>query len=104
MKVLEAFAHVLRAMRLDAGFTQAELAALAGLHANFISRLELASAQPTLETLFALGRALGCPPQLLVEKTFESGTTYRRGPRPKIASGLVRRKPGRPPKTPDAQK
>ncbi|WP_114471377.1 helix-turn-helix domain-containing protein [Pseudorhodoferax soli] len=102
MKVLDAFANVLRSMRLDADMTQAELAALAGLHPNFISRLELASAQPTLETLFALGRALGCPPQLLVEKTFEGGTTYRRGPRPKITTGAVKRKPGRPPKAPAA--
>lgn len=80
--------------------TQAELAAVSGLHVNFVGRLERASAQPTLESLFALGRALGCPPELLVEKTARLGTTYRRAPRPDALKAPVKRKASRPPKAP----
>src|SRR6218665_2596243 len=100
MKVGDAFASVLRGMRLEAEMTQAELAAASGLHVNFVGRLERASAQPTLETLFAIGRALGCPPELLVEKTARLGTTYRRAPRPDMLKAPIKRKPGRPPKAP----
>jgi len=99
MKVLEAFSSVLRKKRVTAGLTQAELAVVSGLHLNFIGRMEGGKAQPTLESLFALARALDCFPQSLVEDTLELTTSKRRAPRPDLAKKVVKVRPGRPKKT-----
>ena len=84
MKLTEAFALVLRSRRTEAGLTQAELAKGSGLHTNFVSRLELAKAQPTLESLAALARALNTTAVSLVEETENKSSALRRAPRPKL--------------------
>lgn len=83
MTLTEAFANVLKARRTAAGLTQAEVAMRSGLHANFVSRLELAKAQPTLESLGALARALETTTVSLVEETEQQATAVRRPPRPR---------------------
>ena len=99
MKVGEAFAIVLRERRLAANMTQAELATHSGLHLNFVGRLEGAKAQPTLESLFALARALDCSPQMLIEATVKLTSPKRLAPRPDASKGPPRVRPGRPRKT-----
>ena len=84
MKLTEAFAEVLRSRRTEAGLTQVELAKGSGLHSNFVSRLELAKAQPTLESLAALARALNTTVVSLVEETEKQSSALRRSPRPKL--------------------
>jgi transcriptional regulator with XRE-family HTH domain len=83
MKLTEAFALVLRSRRTQAGLTQAELATGSGLHAQFVSRLELAKAQPTLESVAALARGLNTTAVSLVEETEKMSSALRRAPRPK---------------------
>lgn len=83
MKLTEAFANVLRARRTAAGLTQVELAMRSGLHSNFVSRLELAKAQPTLESLGALARALETTAVSLLQETELQATAVRRPARPR---------------------
>jgi len=83
MKLTESFAQVLRSRRTAAELTQVELAFRSGLHPNFISRLELAKAQPTLDSIVALARALGTTAVSLVGETEALSTAVRRSARPK---------------------
>ena len=52
------FAARLRAKRVQAGLTQADLADRAGVAANYVSRLEAARAAPGIDTLERLADAL----------------------------------------------
>ena len=55
----QAFGGVLRELRTRAGMTQEAVALDAGLDRTYISMLERALRQPTLETVLVLSRALG---------------------------------------------
>ena len=63
------FGNVLREHRLKAGLTQEDLATDSELDRTYISLLELGKRQPSLETLFALGEALGTTASALVRDT-----------------------------------
>ena len=66
MNLLTAFGSALREVRRNANLTQADLAARAGLHVNFISKLERGGAAPTLETISSLSAALSIKPSRLL--------------------------------------
>jgi transcriptional regulator with XRE-family HTH domain len=53
------FGASLRAARLNAALTQADLAALTGVDQKYISRIENGTVNLTLETMAVLARALG---------------------------------------------
>lgn len=53
------FGEKLRALRLSAGLTQAQLAERSGLHQMGISKLEQGAREPTLATAQAIATALG---------------------------------------------
>jgi transcriptional regulator with XRE-family HTH domain len=57
-----------RALRLDAGLTLADLAAQAGLGKSTLAQIESGKANPSVETLWALGAALRVPFARLVEE------------------------------------
>lgn len=59
-------AENLRSLRLAAGISQEELADRAGLHRTYVSSVERAQRNVTLENIFALASALGVPPSELV--------------------------------------
>lgn len=63
-----AFGQVLKTQRLQAGFSQEELAFRAGMHTTTISLYERGERQPTLHTVFILSRALEILPATLVAK------------------------------------
>lgn len=48
------------------GLSQARLAEIAGVDRKTVNRIENGHYSPTLETLLALGTALGLPPHMLV--------------------------------------
>ena len=56
----------LRSRRLALGLSQAELAEIAKLSTEFVSRLERGRALPALPTLMVLCGALGCTPDDLL--------------------------------------
>ena len=55
-----ALARQLLHLREDAGITQEELAAAAGMTQGYVARIEAGAALPTLEAYTALSAALGC--------------------------------------------
>ena len=55
-----------RRLRLSAGLSQEELAARADLHRTYISSIERAQRNVTLENIFVLADALGTTPATLV--------------------------------------
>jgi transcriptional regulator with XRE-family HTH domain len=57
--VEQVFGEVLRELRTRTGKTQEAVALDAGLDRTYISMLERALRQPTLETVLSLSRALG---------------------------------------------
>ncbi len=64
----EEFGTTLRKLREAKRMTQGELAERAGFHRVFVTRLETgAEANPTLETIKALAKALGVRPSKLLE-------------------------------------
>lgn len=64
-------AENLKALRLSAGISQEELADRAGLHRTYVSSVERAQRNVTLENIFALARALGVNPSALVRLSSE---------------------------------
>lgn len=61
-------AHALRRERIRAGISASELARRAGISKATVSQLENAAAAPNVETLWALGDALGVPFSVFVEE------------------------------------
>jgi transcriptional regulator with XRE-family HTH domain len=55
----------IRELRHGAGMTLEGLAAKAGMHTTYLSRIERAHSSPTWEKLVALARALGIPPSAI---------------------------------------
>jgi transcriptional regulator with XRE-family HTH domain len=64
---VRAVASNVRALRLDAGLTLADLAAQAGLGKSTLAQIESGKANPSVETLWAIGAALRVPFARLVE-------------------------------------
>jgi transcriptional regulator with XRE-family HTH domain len=63
----EQFGRKLRALRLEAGMTQEDLAHAAKLHPSEISRVERAHRDPRLTTIIRLAAGLDVPPASLLE-------------------------------------
>ena len=57
----------LRRIRNSTGMSQEELADRAGLHRTYISSVERAQRNVTLENIFALAKALGVQPDQLIK-------------------------------------
>jgi transcriptional regulator with XRE-family HTH domain len=72
LKLHEIFGLVLREHRQRAKLSQEELAFSAGFNRTFVSMLERGIRQPTLTTLFKLGKALNISPSELVAKVEEN--------------------------------
>ena len=66
-KVSSAFGVVLRAYRLERGFTQEQLSERVGVVHSFISSLESGKKQPSLTMAFNLAAALGIKPGEFVD-------------------------------------
>ena len=65
-------------LRRERGLTQGQVAGLSGIHQSEISRIEHGRANPTLDTLSSVGRALGmvvsyCPPETPRTRTHAAG-------------------------------
>ena len=67
MEIAAAFGMVIRELRSEAGLTQEQLGFEADLRRTFISVLELGQQQPTLTTIFKLGKALKTPASSIIE-------------------------------------
>ena len=65
---VRAVASNIRALRRDAGLTLAQLAAASGLGKSTLAQLESGRANPSVETLWAIGTALKVPFAQLVEE------------------------------------
>lgn len=67
--------HTLRAARVTAGLTQAQLASRAGVRRETVSRLERGENEPTYHTALAIAHALGyTDPRLLFHMDFAPAT------------------------------
>jgi transcriptional regulator with XRE-family HTH domain len=65
---VRAVASNVRALRMDAGLTLADLASAAGLGKSTLAQLESGKANPSVETLWAIAAALTVPFARLVEE------------------------------------
>jgi ribosome-binding protein aMBF1 (putative translation factor) len=61
------FAKRLHELRVKKGVSQEELAERAGLHRNYVGRLERAMQSPSLDRICDLARALGVKPAELLK-------------------------------------
>lgn len=77
-------AAALRRERDRAGLTLTELARRAGLAKSTLSQLEAGAGNPSVETLWSLGVALGVPFSRLVEPPTPDVRVIRRGEGPRI--------------------
>jgi transcriptional regulator with XRE-family HTH domain len=84
---LATIAAALRRERERAGLSLTELARRAGIAKSTLSQLESATGNPSVETLWALGVALGVPFSQLVEPPPPQVRVVRAGEGPKITSG-----------------
>ncbi|WP_328439093.1 XRE family transcriptional regulator [Streptomyces sp. NBC_00444] len=76
----------LRRERTRAGLSLSELAKRAGIAKSTLSQLEAGSGNPSVETLWALGVALGVPFSALVEPPVSAVQVIRAGEGPTVAS------------------
>lgn len=83
---LDWIAAALRRERTRAGLSLSELAKRAGIAKSTLSQLEAASGNPSVETLWALGVALGVPFSVLVEPPVSAVRVIRAGEGPTVAS------------------
>lgn len=79
MELRERLAHSLRRERDSAGFSVSELARRAGVSKATISQLESGAGNPRVETLWAIGDALGVPFATLVEDRAPAARVIRVG-------------------------
>lgn len=79
MDLRERIAHSLRREREAAGISVSELARRAGVSKATVSQLETGSANPSVETLWALGDALGVPFSTLVDERVAEPRLIRLG-------------------------
>ncbi|WP_369391198.1 helix-turn-helix domain-containing protein [Streptomyces sp. CG1] len=83
---MEWIAASLKRERTRAGLSLSELAKRAGIAKSTLSQLEAASGNPSVETIWALGVALGVPFSALVELPAPSVQVIRAGEGPAVAS------------------
>ncbi|MBO7934909.1 helix-turn-helix domain-containing protein [Streptomyces antibioticus] len=83
---LDWIAASLRRERARAGLSLSELAKRAGIAKSTLSQLEAASGNPSMETIWALGVALGVPFSALVEPPAAAVRVIRAGQGPTVAS------------------
>ncbi|MER5545809.1 XRE family transcriptional regulator [Streptomyces sp. NPDC002589] len=83
---MEWIAASLKRERARAGLSLSELAKRAGIAKSTLSQLEAASGNPSVETIWALGVALGVPFTVLVEPPTPSVQVIRAGQGPAVAS------------------
>jgi transcriptional regulator with XRE-family HTH domain len=69
----EIFARNLKRLRTAAGLSQEELADRAGLHRTYISSIERAQRNISLENIFLLAKALGARPGELLKPISQTG-------------------------------
>ncbi|MEV4637364.1 XRE family transcriptional regulator [Actinoplanes sp. NPDC049548] len=81
---LATIAAALRRERERAGISLAELARRAGLAKSTLSQLENGTGNPSIETLWSLGVALGVPFSRLVEPPTPSVRVIRAGDKPRL--------------------
>jgi transcriptional regulator with XRE-family HTH domain len=67
------FASNLRRLRAATGFSQEALAERAGLHRTYVSSIERAERNVSLENIFRLAEALGVDPRELLAPEKKSG-------------------------------
>jgi transcriptional regulator with XRE-family HTH domain len=63
---LAALGTAVRGLRLERGYSQERLSLDAGLHRNYVGRVERGELSPTFEPLLAISRALGVEPDELM--------------------------------------
>jgi len=83
---LATIAAALRRERERVGISLAELARRAGLAKSTLSQLEAGTGNPSIETLWSLGVALGVPFSRLVEPPVPSVRVIRAGEGPRLAA------------------
>jgi transcriptional regulator with XRE-family HTH domain len=81
---LATIAAALRRERARAGISLTELARRAGIAKSTLSQLEAGSGNPSIETLWSLGVALGVPFSRLVEPPPSSVRVIRAGEGPRV--------------------
>jgi transcriptional regulator with XRE-family HTH domain len=79
MDCIQAFGSILRIERLRLGLTQQDLALRAGIHINFVGRIERGKAEPGLSTVFAIAEALELTPESLIAEVASITTGRRSG-------------------------
>ncbi|RJQ67302.1 MAG: XRE family transcriptional regulator [Desulfobacteraceae bacterium] len=60
-------AYNVKTLRQSSGLSQEELADRAGLHRTYISSVERAQRNVSIENIFSLAKALGCDPRDLLK-------------------------------------
>lgn len=60
-RVLKKFGRSLADLRQQAGLTQEELAARSGLHRTYVGSVERGERNPTVTSVVAIAKGLGCP-------------------------------------------
>ncbi|MEU7921198.1 helix-turn-helix domain-containing protein [Micromonospora zamorensis] len=83
---LATIAAALRRERERVGISLTELARRAGIAESTLSQLESGTGNPSVETLWALGVALGVPFSRLVEPTDDGVRVVRAGDGPRVRS------------------
>ena len=63
---LDALGAAVRRLRLERDYSQERLSLEAGLHRNYVGRVERGELSPTFEPLVAISRALGIEPDELM--------------------------------------
>lgn len=79
MDLRERIAHSLRRERESAGISVSELARRAGISKATVSQLESGAGNPSVETLWAIGDALGVPFSTLVDERTTAPRLIRLG-------------------------
>lgn len=69
MEEKEAFGIVLRRLREKKGITQEQLAFRCNLHRTYIGLLERGLRQPTISTIFSIGKELKIKPSTIIKLT-----------------------------------
>lgn len=68
MSLGETVAENLRRIRLECGFSQEELADLAGVNRNYIGMIERRENSPTVDMIERIANALGIDPAILFKR------------------------------------
>jgi len=64
----EAFGHVVRAVRQEAGWSQEDLGVRAGLEQAYISGIERGTRNPTIQTIWVIAEGLQVRPDELIRR------------------------------------